>query len=377
MNNVKLFFRIFAVLFILGLTGCGGSGSGSSEPGTLSLQMVDATLPGFQAIYVSVDHVDVHPQDGTWMTVLTPRSTVNLLELVNGVQLSLGLTDLAAGPYTQMRLVLSDTPDAGTNLLGDPHPFGNYFISDLGAIQELKVPSGLQTGIKLVNGFTIASGQITELVLDFDAARSVVMAGSSGKFLLKPTIKVVASAATVSGTVTDTTPAPLPGTLVSAQQPSAVATDIAADMTLGSTPTNDQGHYVLYLNPGSYQLVAYRPVKEGIGYVPACRSISLAADQKLMGENFTLEAAAVGSLSGTIGIAAPAVDQFAVLSLRQAAPSPCTDSIELATVNVAADGTYQFDLPVGAYQLVASTEGQTPQVFDLEIAEAEKKRGQI
>ncbi|MDL1978816.1 MAG: DUF4382 domain-containing protein, partial [Deltaproteobacteria bacterium] len=47
------------------------------------------------------------------------------------------------------------------------------------------------SGIKILHGFDINKGQTTELILDFDASRSIVKAGSSGKWLLKPTIKVL------------------------------------------------------------------------------------------------------------------------------------------------------------------------------------------
>jgi hypothetical protein len=114
-----------------------------------------------------------------------------LLELVNGVQVSLGLTDLPAGPYTELRLMLGGIPDDTLNIFAAPHPYANYLIDESGRVEELAVPNGLQTGIKLTGGFTIASGQTTTLVLEFDAAQSLGRAGSSGEYLLKPAIKIM------------------------------------------------------------------------------------------------------------------------------------------------------------------------------------------
>ena len=84
---------------------------------------------------------------------------------------------------------------------------------------ELKVPSGFQTGIKLVHTFDVVAGRTVGLVLDFDAGRSVVKAGNSGKWLLKPTIKVIDTLnnATLTGTVTDESAKALSGVTVSAQ----------------------------------------------------------------------------------------------------------------------------------------------------------------
>jgi len=357
MNNVKLFLGMFLSLGLLMLAACGGSSSsGTAAPGTLSLQMVDATTPDFKAIYVTIDRVDVHSEGGAWTTVATPQKTYNLLELVNGVQETLGEKELAPGNYTQMRLLLSKAPDEGLNLLGEEHDFANYFITQSDEIHELMVPSGLQTGIKLVNTFTIASNEETQLILDFDAARSVVVAGSSGKHILKPTIKVVSSAATVQGRVVeDGTEVPLPGTRISAHAIDSAVTQAA---TLSSdedanTLEEEAGHYALFLNPGDYQLVAFRTPMDEQGYAAACRQISLAADQRLAGQNFFLEPADFNTLSGEVTVAAPVEGQYVVLSLRQEAPAPCSGTVELASIQIE-DGLYEIDLPVGTYQLIAT-----------------------
>jgi hypothetical protein len=161
--------------------------------------MVDAGLPGLAGVYVTVGHIDVHPQGGNWKTVLVPQTTVNLLELVDGVQVSLGLTDLPAGPYTELRLVLGTIPDDTLNIYATPHPYANYLIDESGRVQELAVHGGLQTRIKLAGSFNIASGRTTMLVLDFDAAHSLVRSGSSGEYLLKPAIKVMTGSPLTGG----------------------------------------------------------------------------------------------------------------------------------------------------------------------------------
>jgi hypothetical protein len=153
--------------------------------------MVDAGLPGLAGVYVTVGHIDVHPQGGNWKTVLIPQTTVNLLELVNGVQVGLGLADLPAGPYTELRLVLGSIPDDTLNILAAPHPYANYLIDESGRVQELAVHGGLQTGIKLAGSFNIAPGRTTMLLLDFDAAHSLEKVDTSGEYLLKPAIKVM------------------------------------------------------------------------------------------------------------------------------------------------------------------------------------------
>ena len=81
--------------------------------------------------------------------------------------------------------------------MSQAHPYANYVIIDKDpndaidpVSHELKVPSGDKTGVKIVGGYFISANQTTELILDFDACRSVVQAGNSGQWHLKPTIKL-------------------------------------------------------------------------------------------------------------------------------------------------------------------------------------------
>ena len=121
MRRTGIFSRLAMVAGALLLSGCPGPPAPSAA-GTLSVRMVDAGLPGLAGVYVTVGHIDVHPQGGNWKTVLIPQTTVNLLELVNGVQVGLGLADLPAGPYTELRLVLGSIPDDTLNILAAPTP---------------------------------------------------------------------------------------------------------------------------------------------------------------------------------------------------------------------------------------------------------------
>lgn len=235
---------LLSLVLALVLNACGGgSGSGPGQ-GSLSTSLTDAAIDGYRAVYVTISRVEVHMSGGDgWQTVANPEQTYNLLELVNGVRETLGLATLEAGHYTQMRLILAGTPDARANIFSQQHPFANYLIDANGLAQELTTPSGRTTGLKLVNGFDIQPGLTTELILDFDAMHSVVRAGASGKYQLKPTVKVldVADGAIVSGQVRaagTTPPAVLDGTLVTAQSAAPSSIEVSAQVvasTFGKT----------------------------------------------------------------------------------------------------------------------------------------------
>ncbi|MDX1629047.1 MAG: DUF4382 domain-containing protein, partial [Fulvivirga sp.] len=62
-----------------------------------------------------------------------------------------------------------------------------------GSKQPLFVPSGGQSGYKAKGDFVVPDGGVVALTLDFDVRKAVVEAGSSGTFILKPTVRLVAN----------------------------------------------------------------------------------------------------------------------------------------------------------------------------------------
>jgi len=323
-------------------------------------------------IYVTIDRVEVHKDaNGLWETVATPKRTYNLLELINGTRETLGVAALDAGHYTQMRLIIGNSPDQGFNILSTHHPFANYFIDQNNEIQALKVPSGMNTGIKVVNGFDINENQTTELLLDFNAMHSVVKAGNSGKYLLKPTVKVVdiADYAVVSGRVAEdgTTPQVfLPGTLVTAQLP--VTSDDPKDQIVidAGTLSDENGAYALFLAPNE-SVDSYNLVATLAGYHPACTTVSLGADS-VTEVNFDLPVVTtnLGTVSGEVTIVNAAEDQYATIEFRQEVIcSGATEKVTVNSFNIADGGDYSVDLPAGSYQIVALSYGMVTATYDI------------
>ncbi|MGZ5180872.1 MAG: DUF4382 domain-containing protein [Ramlibacter sp.] len=236
-----------AALAASALVACGGGGGGSTDAGqgSLRLAMTDAPACGYDHVYVTVDRVRVHhsssasDNDAGWSEVaLATPKRLDLLSLTNGVLEELGQTQLPAGNYTQVRLVLVD--NTGNNQLANAvQPTG-------GALVALTTPSGQQSGLKLKTNFQVQSGQTADLLLDFDACRSVVVAGNSGNYILKPVISVTPRVTSgIQGYVS--TSLTLNGTLVTAQQSGVVVRSTVPDST---------GKFVLpSLAAGNYDLV--------------------------------------------------------------------------------------------------------------------------
>lgn len=271
----RIIFFLLSSIVLLAFSGCGGSGGGT---GTVSFSLTDSTTDQYRAVYITIVDLQIcsdrggsSDNDCNWMSLDPPDEmqfplTYNLLKLVNGVTEAIGSGEFSAGEYHQVRLIIGHQPELENNLLGEPHPEANYVILNDGmdTIKPLKVPSGPKTGLKLVHSFTVGDGEIKELVLDFDACRSVIKAGNSGMYILKPTINVIEpeEKVDIDGTVKDDSESPIGEASVSAQISDGLsATVVRSTITDGADTENDldEGEYILtLLSPDQiYNIVAY------------------------------------------------------------------------------------------------------------------------
>ncbi len=367
MKTLKFCAWIVASLFVFMLAGCSGGGSSSSGTGTLSLMLTDApTDEEYCEVNITIKEVQVHKVDvgdgeeGSWI-VETIGETYDLKELVNGVLAQLVTIELDPGQYTQMRLVIEDAPGANYLVVC---PDCEEAVDCQEPDPELKIPSGFQTGVKLVHPFTIIEGLTTELILDFEAAKSIVKAGD--KYLLKPTIKVIGTHAVVSGTVTDDeVPAnALGGALVTAQTYHDVPEAEAKDQVVvhSYTYTDSAGDYAMHLPPGLYCVVAHQA--DDIAYGPGCCSIDVEADKvytyiDFACLNFELPSAPTVNIIANVTTGGKEL----TLSFRTVGcDPPVCDMIEVGSLTVLADPDPYTDtvgLPGGLYDVVAFTESET------------------
>jgi hypothetical protein len=162
--------------------------------GRLNLYLTDAAAV-YDSVVIHFTHISAHI-DSEWVTIQGEPQSVNLLEWSNGRTLLLGSADVPAGKYTQIRVII-DSAKIGVD----------------GEVYPLEVPSGAKTGLKFGPQFTIADGSTYELVMDFDAYRSVVVMGpkkNPNGYKLKPRIRLIARAVSgsISGVITNPEDAP-------------------------------------------------------------------------------------------------------------------------------------------------------------------------
>ncbi len=159
-------------------TGGTGAAVASGGKGTLSVKMTDFPLGEdmVESIFITILRVEVSiTETGGWTVIadntdadpandLPNDGNFDLMELVGNVA-TLAQTDLPGGTYTQIRLILN--ADNEIKFEDDPEHYA------------LKIPSGTQTGIKIKGDIVIVPGATTELLLDFDAQKSVHRRGKA------------------------------------------------------------------------------------------------------------------------------------------------------------------------------------------------------
>lgn len=342
------------------LVACGGSGDDApptpipTQMGTLSAALTDAPACGFDQVNVTVSKVRVHKSataadtDSGWTDItLSPARKINLLNLTNGALEQLGQTPLAVGRYTQVRLVLD--PNSGNALANSVVPTGAILE------KSLDTPSAVQSGIKLNAEFDVTANQRTDLVIDFDACKSVVTKGN-GAYALKPVLKVIPAVLNgISGFVRmDQLGSQV---MVSAQQNGVV---IAS--TVPSTATGE--FFLARLAPGNYDVVltGNGMATSVVGTVPVATTTSTTV-LSTAGTPITLSAGTFpGSISGTVTLSPASPTEAAYVAARQTFAAGPTVTVKYAGVDVLT-GVYTIsNLPTVA-PLYAPYSATLPLVF--------------
>jgi hypothetical protein len=284
-------------LMVSMLAACGGqdesggdtvSGEPPASVGVLSLKLTDApAAPVYREVWVTIDRIRVHGSESAaegeagWREIDASNASlpmkVDLLTLRNGKLRDLGDIELPAGRYEQMRLVLGVQP-------GDNEAVVELEDGSL-VTRELTIPAAAQAGLKIVHAFDVDSTKATELVLDFDAARSLVEAGKSGRLLLQPVINVIARAESgeIGGVIEKSMVSAAAGATVSVQTSDAAkgvtvlrSTVVERDGSWKLAPVPAGDRYSLVLAGPGLKTMVLTDIRLGVGEtlsIPALRPV--------------------------------------------------------------------------------------------------------
>lgn len=223
----KLF--LFATALCLTFFACKKNDT-SGGTAHVTVKMTDA--PGaFDAVLLNIKSVVIVTDKGE-QTLNLKGGIVDILRFRAGRDTVLADQDVPAGTIQQVRLVLNDS--------------GNRVIV-AGVSYDLTTPSGQTSGVKLNVHDELTAGIAYTMRLDFDAAQSIVLTGN-GKYILKPVIRAIATAAS--------------GALTGIVSPAASSPKVYAIMgtdTTGAVADATGKYYFPGLAAGTYQ-VKFTPV---------------------------------------------------------------------------------------------------------------------
>lgn len=187
------------------LAGCGGSSGNGEETGQVSFSMTDAPVDDADQVVIAMTEFELKPADGEAFRVAViptegeSHRALDLLAFTNGESaLLIDGEEVPAGDYEWLRIYFDE--DASFVMLND------------GLHYPLFIPSGAQTGYKLVSGFTVPVNDSVAYMLDFDLRKSLRLppglGGPNGEdrtYLLKPTVRIMNAEETggVEGAVAD------------------------------------------------------------------------------------------------------------------------------------------------------------------------------
>lgn len=171
MRKIFLSFLLLGTVSAVVLVACSKDNDNGST--TLKVRMTDAPL---DADSVNVEILQVRANfrnDSTgWVDLNTNAGVYDLLGLQNGVDTLLAVGTIPSNSVKEIRFVLGSSNSIVVNGVSFP----------------LTIPSGAESGLKLKINKQL-SGPIDSILIDFDAALSVHLAGP-GNYQLRPVLKI-------------------------------------------------------------------------------------------------------------------------------------------------------------------------------------------
>ena len=182
---------------------CGSGGNSSNGPSTglLSLHITDAPVDNADHVFVEFTGVEIQSSSGNRTNFnFSPPRQIDLLSLHGGgSEVILDREILPSGNYNWVRLKVNadcDELDSYIEINNIRHP--------------MWIPSGSQTGLKLVRGFHLPADGIADFTIDFDLRKSVNNPEGQGNctenYKLKPALRIVnnTEVGSIAGTVNPT-----------------------------------------------------------------------------------------------------------------------------------------------------------------------------
>lgn len=166
---------LFGTSILFAVTGCTAVSDNTSS---FNLSITDGPVDDASAVYVQFSSIMLKSAKNDDVLIeFDPPKRINLLDLQGDSSASL-ISDyaLAAGDYQFIQLAV----ETGNN---------TSIITISGADHDLDIPSGSESGLKLVNGFTAPANGSVDFTIDFDLRKSITE--SNGSYHLRPALRLI------------------------------------------------------------------------------------------------------------------------------------------------------------------------------------------
>ncbi|HSC47828.1 MAG TPA: DUF4382 domain-containing protein [Gammaproteobacteria bacterium] len=243
-HDLKILLLLFFGLALATFGGCNNSsGTTSGGAGRLNLAITDTPVDGATSVVVSFTGVEIQPagentDDQEESGDMDSQSAdsgdsgdMNSMGMGGGTTASMDSDamddenssgegqrlEFAFAMPRQIDLLQQQGGNSASLLSGVSLPAGEYAWIRLkvdasqssitladGSVHPLVIPSGDESGLKLVHGFTVAAGGMLNFTIDFDLRQSITLA--NGVYILKPVLRITnnESVGEIQGSVANT-----------------------------------------------------------------------------------------------------------------------------------------------------------------------------
>jgi hypothetical protein len=178
MKKRRLFFIICSIGAVMFFGSCSKNDKSTGTSSRLQVSLTDSPDPSVKEVWVDIQQIEILMGDTSKPIILNGShpGVYNLLDFSDGKDTLLADATIPPGTISQIRLILGDN---------------NYIITTDDIKIPLKTPSAQESGLKVQIHQEVTGGILYRLTLDFDAGRSIVKAGNSGNYLLKPVLRII------------------------------------------------------------------------------------------------------------------------------------------------------------------------------------------
>lgn len=178
MNEIRSLKTLaVAITFIAFTTACQNDDdkNPANKPGYSNYEVSMTDAPGnFTEVNIDIEQIRIHSDIDGWVDLTTNAGVYNLLDFANGIDTLVASDSIPSGRVSQILFILGDSNSVLVD--GMKHP--------------LTVPSGSESGLKLQVHHDLIPNISYTVLVDFDAAQSIVLTGN-GSYILKPVLRVI------------------------------------------------------------------------------------------------------------------------------------------------------------------------------------------